>query len=613
MTISAYRYRLPGLALCARAFSISGPNLYVSASELKRAAQVKLDFVDSVKPFSGALVDSYNRRHDYLRISLTERCNLRCFYCMPEEGVQLSPTEKLLTDEEILRLAKLFVQSGVTKIRLTGGEPTKHAFLQHGCAAGGLNDLRPYGLQSIAMTSNGLALHRRLPEFVDNGLTHLNLSLDTLDPFKFEFMTKRPGLDAVLRTLKIALESPRLQKIKLNVVIVKGLNDSEVLDFVEITKDKPISVRFIEFMPFTGNKWDKFKMVPSSDLFKLISEKHAGVERLSDEANDTARSWKIPGYQGQFGFISSMSDHFCSTCNRLRITSDGQIKVCLFDAKEVSLRDLMRKGASDSEILRTIGQAVGGKEEKHLHMEDIDVVSNRPMILIGPAILNHVSPLRQNKNSFALSRDLKVPMKQPPLMRNYYSSAIRFSGLTHLDEQGRASMVDVSNKSATRRSATARGRIFISERAYDLINASYSSESNSKTDINSSLLNEAEKKVLRKGDTLTVAQLAAIMGSKKTSDLIPLCHPLLLTDIKANLTCEVIEEPRGTWKYSVACQATVTCEGKTGVEMEALTAVTVGLLTVWDMLKAVAGKDMMISEIVVSEKSGGRSGDFSRT
>ncbi|KAJ3750826.1 hypothetical protein DFH05DRAFT_1532172 [Lentinula detonsa] len=527
MTISAYRSRFPGLALCARAFSVSGPNLYVSAT----------------------LVDSYNRRHDYLRISLTERCNLRCFYCMPEEGIQLSPTEKLLTDEEILRLAKLFVQSGVTKIRLTGGEPT----VRKGIAGiiSGLNDLRPYGLQSIAMTSNGLALHRRLPEFIDNGLTHLNLSLDTLDPFKFEFMTKRPGLDAVLRTLNIALESPRLQKIKLNVVIVKGLNDSEVLDFVEITKDKPISVRFIEFMPFTGNKWDKFKMVPSSDLLKLISEKHAGVVRLSDEANDTARSWKIPGYQGEFGFISSMSDHFCSTCNRLRITSDGQIKVCLFDAKEVSLRDLMRKGASDSEILRTIGQAVGVKEEKHLHMEDIDV--------------------------------------------------------------GRASMVDVSNKSATRRSATARGRIFISERAYNLINASYSSESDSKTDINSSLLNEAEKKVLRKGDTLTVAQLAAIMGSKKTSDLIPLCHPLLLTDIKANLTCEVIEEPRGTWKYSVACQATVTCEGKTGVEMEALTAVTVGLLTVWDMLKAVAGKEMMISEIVVSEKSGGRSGDFTRT
>ncbi|KAH7881029.1 uncharacterized protein C8R40DRAFT_1157542 [Lentinula edodes] len=564
MTVSAYRNQLP--RLWTRTFSISGPDLYNSASGVKRAAQVEiifghkkhlLIFLHVVGQARPSLVDSYNRRHDYLRISLTERCNLRCFYCMPEEGVQLSLNEKILTDEEILRLAKLFVQSGVTKIRLTGGEPTVRKGVV-GIVAG-LNELRQYGLRSIAMTSNGLALHRRLPELVENGLTHLNLSLDTLDPFKFEFMTKRSGLEAVLKTLKVALESPHLQKVKLNVVVVKGLNDNEVLDFVEMTKDRPISVRFIEFMPFIGNKWDKFKMVPSSDLLRVISAKHLGLERMADETNVTARSWKVPGYQGEFGFISSMSDHFCSACNRLRITADGQIKVCLFDAKEVSLRDEIRKGASDFEILRLIGRAVHGKEEKHLQMEDIDVVSNRPMILIG-----------------------------------------------------RASMVDVSEKSVTKRSATAKGRIVITERAYDLINKSYSSESESIMGKNSSSMDEAQKKVLRKGDTLTVAQLAAIMGSKKTSDLIPLCHPLPLTDVKVKLTCEAFEETQGIWKYSVVCQATVACEGKTGVEMEALTAVSVGLLTIWDMLKAVAGKEMVIGEIMVSEKSGGRSGEFHR-
>ncbi|KAJ4485751.1 molybdenum cofactor biosynthesis prote [Lentinula aciculospora] len=606
MIISAYRHQFHRLSTCAS--SISAPNLYTSASEVKRAAHAKLDFIDSIRPFSGALVDSYNRRHDYLRISLTEKCNLRCFYCMPEEGIQLSPSEKILTDEEILRLAKLFVQSGVTKIRLTGGEPT----IRKGIAniISGLNDLRPDGLKSIAMTSNGLALHRQLPNLVENGLTHLNLSLDTLDPFKFEFMAKRPGLDAVLKTLNIALQSPRLQKVKLNVVVVKGLNDSEVPDFVEMTRDQPVSVRFIEFMPFTGNKWNKFKMVPSSDLLKTISERHSGVVRISDDANDTARSWKIPGYRGEFGFISSMSDHFCSTCNRLRITSDGQIKVCLFDAKEISLRDEMRKGASDSEILRIIGQAVHGKEEKHLQMEDIDVVSNRPMILIGgPAII--YPTVLSTQNSYAFTRNLKVRMKQPRLIRNFYSSAIQhFSSLTHLDRQGRAAMVDVSEKLVTKRSATAIGRIYIPKRAYDLINTSYPSEPHS---INASPTGEAETKVIRKGDTLTVAQLAAIMGSKKTSDLIPLCHPLPLTNVKVNLTCEAIEQPQGTWKYSVVCHASVDCEGKTGVEMEALTAVSVGLLTVWDMLKAVAGKEMIISEIMVSKKSGGRSGDFSRT
>jgi len=232
------------------------------------------------------------------------------------------------------------------------------------------------------MTTNGIALHRRLPQLVDNGLTHLNLSLDTLDPYKFELMTRRRGHEAVLKTLQVALSSP-LASVKINIVVIRSLNDSEVLDFVAMTKDEPISVRFIEFMPFTGNKWDKNKMVPSSDLLALIQARHPTVMRAADESNDTARSWTIPGYKGSFGFISSMSDHFCATCNRLRLTADGQIKVCLFDAKEVSLRDEMRLGASDNDLLKIVGQAVAGKMEKHAGMEDINVTTNRPMILIG--------------------------------------------------------------------------------------------------------------------------------------------------------------------------------------------------------------------------------------
>ncbi|KAL0576705.1 hypothetical protein V5O48_005272 [Marasmius crinis-equi] len=300
---------------------------------------------------------------------------------MPEEGVELTPSANLLTNEEILRLAELFVKAGVKKIRLTGGEPTVRKGVLDIVA--GLNQLRQFGLKSIAMTSNGIALHRRLPQFIENGLTHLNLSLDTLDPFKFEFMTKRRGHEAVLKTLEAALSSRKLEVVKMNVVVVKGLNDGEVLDFVELTKDTPLSVRFIEFMPFTGNKWDKKKMIPSSVLLERIAEKHPNVSRISDEANDTARSWEVPGYQGSFGFISSMSDHFCSSCNRLRITADGQIKVCLFDDKEVSLRDKLRDGATDAGLMDLIGHAVSGKQEKHVQMEDINVTTNRPMILIG--------------------------------------------------------------------------------------------------------------------------------------------------------------------------------------------------------------------------------------
>jgi len=299
---------------------------------------------------------------------------------MPSEGVELSPDGKILTNEEIIRLATLFVKSGVAKIRLTGGEPTVRKGVDDIISS--LNELRQFGLKSIAMTSNGLALHRRLPKLIENGLSHLNLSLDTLDPFKFELITRRRGHDAVLKALNVALSSS-LQSVKLNVVVIKDLNDSEIFDFVEMTKDNHMSVRFIEFMPFTGNKWDKKKMVPSSELLDRLSVRYPTLRRAPDESNDTARSWKIPGYAGSFGFISSMSDHFCSSCNRLRITADGQIKVCLFDAKELSLRDEMRKGATDDELLQIIGRAVFGKQEKHAGMEDIDVVTNRPMILIG--------------------------------------------------------------------------------------------------------------------------------------------------------------------------------------------------------------------------------------
>jgi len=300
---------------------------------------------------------------------------------MPSEGVELSPKESILTDDEILRLSDLFVRSGVTKIRLTGGEPTVRKGIVD--LVSRLNKLKSRGLKSIAMTSNGIALYRKLPELAKNGLTHLNLSLDTLDPFKFEIMTRRQGHETVLRTLDLAVQLPGIQSVKLNAVIMKGVNNNEILDFVQLTRDKPVSVRFIEFMPFTGNKWNKDKLVKSSELLAHIKGAHVGIRKLSDEVNDTARSFQVDGHRGTFAFISSMSDHFCASCNRLRITADGQIKVCLFDNREVSLRDLMRNGASDTELLQVVRAALGVKKEKHAGMEDIDVLNNRPMILIG--------------------------------------------------------------------------------------------------------------------------------------------------------------------------------------------------------------------------------------
>ncbi|KAF8078973.1 hypothetical protein FPV67DRAFT_1616512 [Lyophyllum atratum] len=580
--------------------------LATQATGSRLSAKAKLADIDALNPFSPALVDSFHRKHDYLRISLTEKCNLRCFYCMPSEGIELSPHGKILTNEEIIRLATLFVKSGVTKIRLTGGEPTVRKGVDEIISS--LNELRQFGLKSIGMTSNGLALHRRLPKLIENGLSHLNLSLDTLDPFKFELITRRRGHEAVLKALDVALNSS-LQSVKLNVVVIKGLNDSEIFDFVEMTKDNQMSVRFIEFMPFTGNKWDKKKMVPSSELLDRLSVRYPSLQRAPDELNDTARSWKIPSHAGSFGFISSMSDHFCSSCNRLRITADGQIKVCLFDAKELSLRDEMRRGATDDELLQIIGRAVFGKQEKHAGMEDIDVVTNRPMILIGGL----------SKNSRKLGKLIWSPyrLQQPSLTSRPSRASAAFHtipSLTHLDEEGRASMVDIANKQPTKRTATAVGRIYITATAYELVTSSYPTAAGAGDNPTepSNAEEKAKAKARRKGDALTVAQLAAIMGAKKTSDLIPLCHPLSLSHVSVTLTPEAPGSELESHRHSIVCRATVSTEGKTGVEMEALTAVSIGLLTVWDMLKAVAGREMEIGGIVVSRKSGGRSGDFER-
>ncbi|KAI0660595.1 molybdenum cofactor biosynthesis prote [Cubamyces menziesii] len=571
---------------------------------------------------------------------------------MPSEGVELSPPQHILSDDEVIRLATLFIKSGVTKIRLTGGEPTVRKSIVD--IVGRLHELRKYGLQSIGMTTNGIALHRKLPALVENGLTHLNISLDTLDPFKFEIMTRRMGHDAVLRSLEVALNSAKLRSVKLNVVVVKGLNDHEVLDFVEMTKESRLSVRFIEFMPFTGNKWDKAKMVPSSELLGRIRARYPTVHKAPDELNDTARSYMIPGHVGSFGFISSMSDHFCSSCNRLRLTADGQIKVCLFDAKEISLRDEMRAGASDSALLGTIGRAVRGKQEKHAGMEDIDVVTNRPMILIGgmhrlglPRSIRRSPAMRfLNTNPAQCARPAAVRCFSTTVATG--NTAPRTPRLTHIDDSGRPSMVDVTRKEPTSRVASASGRIVIPKIAYDLITGeddANSEEEHSLEAEETTTLRKAKEKARAKGDVLTVAQLAGIMGCKRTAELIPLCHPLQLSHISVTLHPEAVPLARsgadastagaghtfsgstrsGIGKhqqqrqeqqplvYSIVCRATVSCEGKTGVEMEALTAVSVGLLTVWDMLKAVAGKDMVIGEIMVTRKEGGMSGRFVRT
>lgn len=354
------------------------------------AADDDLEVLDAVKrhkflrkefrPLSSFLTDSFGRQHDYLRISLTEKCNLRCQYCMPAEGVALSPKPDLLTASEIVRLAKLFVLEGIRKIRLTGGEPLVRPDLV--TIVHELNSLRPLGLEAIAMSTNGITLAKKLPALKEAGLDLINISLDTLIPAKFEFITRRKGWNSVMEGIEKALEMG-FHPLKVNCVVIRGINEEEVLDFVALTETKNLDVRFIEYMPFDGNKWNTKKMVPYDELLQCIRTKWPNFKRLPDHPNDTSKAWKVDGFSGQVGFITSMSEHFCGTCSRLRLTANGNLKVCLHSNAEVSLRDALRCGQSDDQMLEIVGAAVHKKKAKHAGMENLSHMKNRPMILIG--------------------------------------------------------------------------------------------------------------------------------------------------------------------------------------------------------------------------------------
>ncbi|XP_042028145.1 GTP 3',8-cyclase, mitochondrial-like isoform X1 [Salvia splendens] len=344
-------------------------------SKMYRASREKFP-VD--EPVSNMLVDSFGRKHTYLRISLTERCNLRCQYCMPAEGAELTASPQLLSQNEIIRLANIFVSSGVNKIRLTGGEPTVRKDIDDICLQ--LSNLK--GLKTLAMTTNGITLAKKLPRLKECGLSLLNISLDTLVPAKFEFMTRRKGHDRVLNSIDAAIElgySP----VKVNCVVMRGFNDDEICDFVELTREKPINVRFIEFMPFDGNVWNSKKLVPYSEMMDILVRSGKELQRIQDHPTETAKNFRIDGHQGTVSFITSMTEHFCSGCNRLRLLADGNFKVCLFGPSEVSLRDPMRHGADDSELEEIIGAAIKRKKAAHAGMFDLAKTPNRPMVHIG--------------------------------------------------------------------------------------------------------------------------------------------------------------------------------------------------------------------------------------
>lgn len=403
--------------------------------------------VEKLHPEEHPLVDTFDRYHNYLRISVTERCNLRCTYCMPEEGVELTPQEQLLTLEEQKQLVTIFASLGVTKLRITGGEPTVYK---------GLLELVRHAasiptITTIGITTNGMKLKTALPELVKAGLNSINISIDTLDPEKFERLSRRDrkGLALLQGNIIKAMQFPTL-KVKLNCVVTRGTNDDDIVPLLrwvnkvnqnyydnhrnecqEVAR-RTLDMRFIELMPFDSNNWKQDKCMSYMEIIELAGQaqppimlkkgkqKHViAVEGRPDcvevvaeptDRNDTTKWFHqtpVPTnggmavdtleHTGNVGFITSMSSHFCSTCNRLRVTANGELKICLFDGdgtetntNSVSLLSLLRSGRTVEEVTQYISQtvkmkkqALGGLMDHSNNNEGLAQRKNRPMILIG--------------------------------------------------------------------------------------------------------------------------------------------------------------------------------------------------------------------------------------
>jgi cyclic pyranopterin phosphate synthase len=322
--------------------------------------------------------DSFNREHDYLRISLTDNCNLRCFYCMPEEEYEFTPASRLMQADEIETLAKIFVQMGVRKIRLTGGEPLVRK--DAGDIILALSKLPV----NLTMTTNATRLHHFLPMMQEAGIRSINVSLDTLQAEKFQLITRRDQFQIVYDNILSLIDAGIHAKV--NVVVMNGLNDNEILDFIAWTKDTPVHIRFIEFMPFAGNKWTSNKVVTWQQILDIIGEQYDYI-RLQDELHDTAKKYIVPGHAGTFAVISTMSSPFCGTCNRMRLTADGKMKNCLFSKEETDLLTALRNNEPiEPLILQNImkkAEALGGQFNTDFEHMEAEAIKNRSMITIG--------------------------------------------------------------------------------------------------------------------------------------------------------------------------------------------------------------------------------------
>jgi cyclic pyranopterin phosphate synthase len=326
------------------------------------------------------LRDSWGREIKSVRVSVTDKCNFRCTYCMPAEGLQWLGRDEILSFEEIARLVGVLARLGVDEVRLTGGEPLVRRELPVLVAQ--LAAIQ--GVHDLSLTTNGVLLDRLAGPLVEAGLQRLNVSLDTLNHVRFAEIARRDALDAVLRGLEEAERYPQLRPIKVNCVAVKGFTETEVPALAELARRRPYVVRFIEFMPLDADEaWREDDVLTGAEIRAIIEEHHGPLEEAPAKPSSTARRFRFADGAGEVGFVNPVSEPFCSSCDRIRVTADGQLRTCLFSRREWDLKAPLRDGASDDELAELIRFAVRHKELKHKINDPGFTRASRSMSQIG--------------------------------------------------------------------------------------------------------------------------------------------------------------------------------------------------------------------------------------
>ena len=310
------------------------------------------------------LYDNHGRKINYLRLAVTDRCNLRCFYCMPEEGIKFLKRQELLTYEEMERIVGLFAGLGINKVRITGGEP----FVRKGLMDFLWKLQKIEGIDHLHLTTNGTVNTDTIAELKDLGIKSVNLSLDSLDPKRFFDITRRDCFEQVMATFEQLLKHEIPTKI--NMVVMNQQNTEDILPMIELTKDKNVSVRFLEEMPFNGaGARPQEELWNQAMIYNYLEANYPNLEKLPDPPHSTSKNYKIPGYRGSFGIIASYSRLFCGTCNRIRLTPTGVLKTCLYDGGVFNIKDLLRAGATDAQLTTALLEALGNRAKDGFEAE----------------------------------------------------------------------------------------------------------------------------------------------------------------------------------------------------------------------------------------------------